>query len=75
MINAEMWPGFEPKSGHVVLAVDEVALGQVFSYYLSFPCQFVFHRHLPSNSSRRTKWTYSHPIPNVRNAEVTNKIQ
>jgi hypothetical protein len=40
---------FKPRSGHVV---DKVALGQVFSKYFCFPCQFSFHRllhthHLP----------------------------
>jgi hypothetical protein len=29
--------------------VDEVALGQVFFEYLSFPCQFSFHRLLHTN--------------------------
>jgi hypothetical protein len=37
-------PGFEPRSGHVGLVVDKVALGQVFSEYFDFPCQFSFHR-------------------------------
>jgi hypothetical protein len=36
--------GFEPRSGHVGFVVDKVALGQVFSKYFSFPCQFSFHR-------------------------------
>jgi hypothetical protein len=36
--------GFEPRSGHVGLLVDKVALGQVFSDYFGFPCQFSFHR-------------------------------
>jgi hypothetical protein len=31
-------PGFEPRSGHVGLLVDKVALGQVFSEYIGFPC-------------------------------------
>jgi hypothetical protein len=65
--------GFEPKSGHVGFVVDKVAVGQVFSEYFRFPCQFLFHRlphihhHLSSvadnNSSiggRHTKWTRSH---------------
>jgi hypothetical protein len=37
-------PGFEPRSGPVGFVVDEVALGQVFSEYFGFPCQFSFHR-------------------------------
>jgi hypothetical protein len=28
----------------VGLVVDDVALGQVFSEYIGFPCQFSFHR-------------------------------
>jgi hypothetical protein len=41
-------------SGHVEFVVDEVALGQVFSEYISFPCQFSFHRllHIHHLSSR-----------------------
>jgi hypothetical protein len=37
-------PGFEPRSSHGGFMVDKVALGQVFSEYLCFPCQFSFHR-------------------------------
>jgi hypothetical protein len=48
-------PRFVPKSGHVGSVVDKVALGQVFSEYFSFPCQFSVHRllhthHLPSGA-------------------------
>jgi hypothetical protein len=32
-------PGFEPRLGHVGFVVDEATLEQVFSKYLSFPCQ------------------------------------
>jgi hypothetical protein len=47
--------GFEPRSGHVGFMVDEVALGQVFSEYFGFPCEFSFHqlfhtRHLSSGA-------------------------
>jgi hypothetical protein len=60
------------RSGHVEFVPDENKLGQVFSEYFGFPCQFSFHRllhihhHLSSiiwgwynrpNSGRRTKWT------------------
>jgi hypothetical protein len=31
-------------SGHVGFVVNKVALGQVFSEYFGFPCQFSFHR-------------------------------
>jgi hypothetical protein len=36
--------GFEHRSGHVGFVVDKVALGQVFSEYFHFPCQFLFYR-------------------------------
>jgi hypothetical protein len=36
-------PGFKPSSGHVGFVVNKVALGQVLSHYIDFPCQFSFH--------------------------------
>jgi hypothetical protein len=36
--------GLEPRWGNVGFVVDKVALGQVFSEYFGFPCQFSFHR-------------------------------
>jgi hypothetical protein len=36
--------GFELGSVHVGFVVNNVALGQVFSKYFDFPCQFAFHR-------------------------------
>jgi hypothetical protein len=36
-------PRFEPRSDNVRFVVDKVALGQVFSKYFRFPCQFSFH--------------------------------
>jgi hypothetical protein len=35
--------GFEPRSDHVGFVVEKVTLGQVFSEYFGFPCQFSFH--------------------------------
>jgi hypothetical protein len=35
---------FDPRSSDVGFVVDKVALGQVFSEYFGFPCQFSFHR-------------------------------
>jgi hypothetical protein len=35
--------GFEPKPGNVGFVVEKVVLGQVFSEYFGFPCQFSFH--------------------------------
>jgi hypothetical protein len=32
------------RAGNVGFVVDKVALGQVFSKYFGFPCQFAFHR-------------------------------
>jgi hypothetical protein len=43
-VSRRRWPGFEPSSGHVGFVVDKVALGQVFSEYFGFPCQFSFQR-------------------------------
>jgi hypothetical protein len=37
-------PVFEPRSGHVGFVVGEVALGQVFSERIDFPCEFSFHQ-------------------------------
>jgi hypothetical protein len=39
-------PGFEPRSSNVGFMVNKVGLGQVFSQYFGFPCQFSFHRML-----------------------------
>jgi hypothetical protein len=62
-------PGFEPESVHVGFVVDKVALGQVFSEYLGFPCPSSFHqllhnhnhhhhhRHLSSGAG-----TYNRPV-------------
>jgi hypothetical protein len=46
----------EPRSGHMGFVVDKVALGQIFSQYFRFPCQFSFHQflhthHLPSGAA------------------------
>jgi hypothetical protein len=37
-------PGFQLRSCHVGFVVNKMALGQVFSEYLGFLCQFSFHR-------------------------------
>jgi hypothetical protein len=37
-------PPLRPRSEPVGFVLDEVALGQVFSEYFGFPCQFSFHR-------------------------------
>jgi hypothetical protein len=42
-------PGFDPESDDVGIVVDNVALGQVFSEYFGFPCQFLFHPLLHSH--------------------------
>jgi hypothetical protein len=78
--------GFKPRSGHVGFVGDRVVVGQVFSEYFGFRCQFSFHRlpHSSSsssssnirdwysrpNSGRRTKWTQSHTNP--RNLKIRN---
>jgi hypothetical protein len=78
--------GFEPGSGHVEFVVDKVELGQVFSEYFGFPCQFTFHRlfhnhHHPSSGActigrtvaASTKETQSHPMrKNTNNKKKTS---
>jgi hypothetical protein len=46
LISTKVWTHkiIEPTSGNVGFVVDKVALGQVFSEYFGFPCQFLFHR-------------------------------
>jgi hypothetical protein len=43
--------GFEARSGNVGFVVDKVALGQGFSKYFGFPCQFSFHQMLHTHLS------------------------
>jgi hypothetical protein len=43
------WPGFHTRSVYVEFVVENVVLGQVFSEYFGFPCQFLFHRLLHIN--------------------------
>jgi hypothetical protein len=40
---------FRARSGHVGFVVDKVALEQVSSRYLCFPCQSSFHQFFPSS--------------------------
>jgi hypothetical protein len=75
-----------PLSGHVGIVVDKVALGQVFSEYFCFPCQFSFHRllhiyhHLHALrynrliSGRRTKWAQSDPPPHKETKKKKNYL-
>jgi hypothetical protein len=37
--------GCDSRSDHVGFVVDKVALRQIFSEYLGFPCQFSFHNY------------------------------
>jgi hypothetical protein len=61
-------PWFETTSGHVGFVVDEVALGQDFSKYFGFPCQFSFHRllhiHHHLSSGARTVGQIVDNLPN-----------
>jgi hypothetical protein len=41
--------------------VDKVALGQVFSEYFGFPCQFSFHQLLQKSSSSVILGLYNRP--------------
>jgi hypothetical protein len=53
-------PRFEPGSGHVGFVVEKVALGQVFSQYFGFPCQFSFRQLLHNHLSIIWGW-YNRP--------------
>jgi hypothetical protein len=35
-----LWPKFDLKSGHVEFVEDKMVIGQVFSKYFDFPCQY-----------------------------------
>jgi hypothetical protein len=60
--------------GHVGFVVDKLALGQIFSEYFSFPCQFPLHQLLSSdhdlstmagtigNTGPSTNWTQYTPL-------------
>jgi hypothetical protein len=77
-LTAAIW--VDPRSDHVGFVVDKVALGLVFSEYFGFPFQLLFrrllHTHLSSEAGtvdppvvvarRRTKWTPSHPTPEIK---------
>jgi hypothetical protein len=39
-------PGFEPRSRPLVFVAEKVFLGQVFSKYFGFPCQFSAYQQL-----------------------------
>jgi hypothetical protein len=58
-------PGFDPRSGHMGFVVDEVALGQVFSEYFGFPCQFSFHRLLHTHHLSSGAGTIRQILANV----------
>jgi hypothetical protein len=45
------------RAGHVWFVVDKVALGQIFSEYLGFPCQWSFRQILhPHNNPGQVQW-------------------
>jgi hypothetical protein len=45
----------------MAIVVDKVALGQVFSEYFGFPCQFLFHQLLQKSSSSLIWGLYNRP--------------
>jgi hypothetical protein len=62
----------------VGFVVDKVALGQVFSEYFGFPCQFAFHRllqihHLSSGAGTIGKLLAEEPSGPSLNPQETNK--
>jgi hypothetical protein len=73
------WPGFNPRSSHVGSVVDKVALGQVFSEYFSFPCQFSFHQllhthHLSSGAGRMDQIVANVPSGLITPQETKLKV-
>jgi hypothetical protein len=58
-------PGFEPSSGHVGIVVNKVTLGQVFSEYFGFRCQFSFHRLLCIHHLSSTAGTIGQLVADV----------
>jgi hypothetical protein len=58
---------------HVGLLVDKMALGQVFSKYFGFPCQFSFH-HLLHTHHRQSPWadTIGQLVAGVPNGLVSS---
>jgi hypothetical protein len=72
----EWWRGFDPSLVHVVFMVDKVGLGQVFSEYFGFPCQFSFHEmlhtHLSSGAGTIAQLVAN--LPNGLNLTLPNEI-
>jgi hypothetical protein len=52
-----LWSGIEPMSGRVEVVVDKTALGQIFSEYFGFPCQY------STDCSTFIIITIHHPVP------------
>jgi hypothetical protein len=64
-------------SGYMEFVVDRMPMGQVFSEYFSFPCQFSFHRllhthnhlsskaNIMSHNGWHTKWSQAHSTLNL----------
>jgi hypothetical protein len=57
--------GFDPRSGHVEFVVDKVALGQIFSEYFGFPCQFSFHQLLYTHNQSSRVGTIGQLVADV----------
>jgi hypothetical protein len=71
---------FVPRSGYVGFMFDKVALGQVFTQYFCFPCEFSIPPatqciiniviipgwYNKAICGRRTKWTKSHHTPRIK---------
>jgi hypothetical protein len=62
----------------VEFVVDKVALGQVFSEYFGFPCQFFIPPVSPQSSSPIIRGWYNKPVvaavPKSPTAQIKNKI-
>jgi hypothetical protein len=58
-------PGVEPRSRHMGFVVHKVAMGQVFSEYFGFPCQFPFHLLLHTHHLSSGAGTIGHLMADV----------
>jgi hypothetical protein len=65
------WPGFEPRSDHVGIVIGKATLGQSFSEYFRFPCQFSFHRLLHTH---RHQGLVQWPVGSGQRCKISAKM-
>jgi hypothetical protein len=61
------FPQRRPGLGHVGFVVDKVAMGQVFSEYFGFPCQFALHQLLHTHRAIRGWYSIGQTVADVPN--------